>query len=295
MNSIPKLIRRFFGILILSVFLLLFLNLALLIFTAGRQLKSQGGWATADTISAGLTKQSDGPYVLDASAAAQLKTDNAWAVLIDGQTLQITWHSDFLPKEIPSSYSVADIAYLSRAYLRDYPTATSSHPDGLLVVGFPKDRFWKLVHNTYDYQLIADFPKTALLFICMNFLLMFLIYMAVTTRLLGTIKPIIEGIKELPGGQHVFVRESGLFSEIARAVNRTSEKLRMQETALRRQEQARANWIAGVSHDIRTPLSVVMGYAGQLENSHHLSEDERKKAAAIVKQSARIKNLCTQN
>ena len=34
-----------------------------------------------------------------------------------------------------------------------------------------------------------------------------------------------------------------------------------------------------------------MGYAGQLENSHHLSEDERKKAAAIVKQSARIKNL----
>ena len=77
MNSIPKLIRRFFGILILSVFLLLFLNLALLIFTAGRQLKSQGGWATADTISAGLTKQSDGPYVLDASAAAQLKTDNA--------------------------------------------------------------------------------------------------------------------------------------------------------------------------------------------------------------------------
>ena len=103
MNSIPKLIRRFFGILILSVFLLLFLNLALLIFTAGRQLKSQGGWATADTISAGLTKQSDGPYVLDASAAAQLKTDNAWAVLIDGQTLQITWHSDFLPKEIPSS------------------------------------------------------------------------------------------------------------------------------------------------------------------------------------------------
>ena len=291
MNSIPKLIRRFFGIFILSVFLLLFLNLALLIFTAGRQLKSQGGWATADTISAGLTKQSDGPYVMDASAAAQLKTDNAWAVLIDGQTLQITWHSDFLPKEIPSSYSVADIAYLSRAYLRDYPTATSSHPDGLLVVGFPKDRFWKLVHNTYDYQLIADFPKTALLFICMNFLLMFLIYMAVTTRLLGTIKPIIEGIKELPGGQHVFVRESGLFSEIARAVNRTSEKLRMQETALRRQEQARANWIAGVSHDIRTPLSMIMGYAGQLEESPMVPESMRSKASVIREQSIRMKHL----
>ena len=60
---------------------------------------------------------------------------------------------------------------------------------------------------------------------------------------------------------------------------------------MRKKETARANWIAGVSHDIRTPLSMVMGYAGQLESSCNLSESEQKKAAVIVKQSKRMKDL----
>lgn len=291
MKSIPRLIRRFFGILVLSVFLLLFLNLALLVFAAGRQVKNQGGWTAADGISAALTKQAEGQYALGAEAAAQLEADNAWAILIDGQTLQVTWHSEYLPQEIPSSYGIDDIAYLSRAYLRDYPTTTSSHPDGLLVVGFPKDRYWKLIYNTYDYKLIANFPKTALLFICMNLLLIFLIYMAVTGRLLGTVNPIIEGIKKLPEEESVHVRETGLFSEIARAINRTAEKLRTQALSLRRQEQARANWIAGVSHDIRTPLSMIMGYAAQLEESPAIPENMRSKASVIRQQSIRMKNL----
>jgi len=34
-----------------------------------------------------------------------------------------------------------------------------------------------------------------------------------------------------------------------------------------------------------------MGYAGQLENSLHISQEDRKKATMIIKQSARMKNL----
>ena len=36
---------------------------------------------------------------------------------------------------------------------------------------------------------------------------------------------------------------------------------------------------------------MIMGYAGQLEHSKNLSEIECKKAAVIVKQSSRIKDL----
>ena len=58
-----------------------------------------------------------------------------------------------------------------------------------------------------------------------------------------------------------------------------------------KKDAARANWIAGVSHDIRTPLSMVMGYAGQIENLTYLREEDRKKASAIVRQSRRMKGL----
>lgn len=63
-----------------------------------------------------------------------------------------------------------------------------------------------------------------------------------------------------------------------------------------RQEQqvrdaARSNWINGVSHDIRTPLSVVMGYAAQLEEAADLTLEYKQKAAAIRSQSQVIRDL----
>lgn len=59
----------------------------------------------------------------------------------------------------------------------------------------------------------------------------------------------------------------------------------------RKREQARIEWIAGISHDIRTPLSVVMGYADTLEHSEGLSEEARQQAAVIRHQSMVMKEL----
>lgn len=63
-----------------------------------------------------------------------------------------------------------------------------------------------------------------------------------------------------------------------------------------RQEQqvrdaARSGWINGVSHDIRTPLSVVMGYAAQLEDAPDLTPQHKRQAAAIRAQSQVIRDL----
>ena len=46
----------------------------------------------------------------------------------------------------------------------------------------------------------------------------------------------------------------------------------------KKRERARIEWIAGISHDIRTPLSMVMGYADTLEHAEELPEDARQQA-----------------
>lgn len=56
-------------------------------------------------------------------------------------------------------------------------------------------------------------------------------------------------------------------------------------------DAARANWINGISHDIRTPLSVVMGYAAQLEDAPGLPPHCRRQASAIRVQSQVIRDL----
>lgn len=61
--------------------------------------------------------------------------------------------------------------------------------------------------------------------------------------------------------------------------------------AQRLRDEARTGWINGVSHDIRTPLSVVMGYAAQIEEDKTLPADRRRQAGAIRVQSQVIRDL----
>ena len=56
-------------------------------------------------------------------------------------------------------------------------------------------------------------------------------------------------------------------------------------------DAARSGWINGVSHDIRTPLSVVMGYAAQLEAAPDLTQEHKRQASAIRTQSQVIRDL----
>lgn len=56
-------------------------------------------------------------------------------------------------------------------------------------------------------------------------------------------------------------------------------------------DAARSDWINSVSHDIRTPLSMVMGYAAQLEGAENLPLERRKQAGIIRLQSQEIRDL----
>ena len=56
-------------------------------------------------------------------------------------------------------------------------------------------------------------------------------------------------------------------------------------------DAARSDWINGVSHDIRTPLSMVMGYAAQMEGAADLPLERRKQAGIIRAQSQAIRDL----
>lgn len=290
MKSVPKLIRRFVSIMLLSFVLLIILNFTLLIIYTIKQAPNVYPWKTAEDVADHLIQSKNG-YHLSEDTALELQHSNAWAIFIDNATMQVIWQTDNLPQTIPMSYSVSDIASLTRGYIDGYPTFTGETTNGLVVLGYPKDSFWKNMWPSWDYSFIANLPKTILSILIINVTLVFTIYMITNTKLLNSVKPIVNGIQSLPVLETVHIKEKGLLSELARSINKTSEILQSQNRHLRKKETARANWIAGVSHDIRTPLSMVMGYASQLENNTRLPEDDRKKAAVIVKQSKRMRNL----
>ena len=293
MKSVPKLIRRFVGILLLSSVLIVIINFVALAVLMASQApdKAASPYTIAAEAGKALQVSEHGNYVLSESMSAKLEDCGAWAIFIDNATLQVAWKTDNVPVTVPNDYTLSDIANLSVGYLDGYPAYTGENENGLVVLGFPKDSFWKHTRASWDYSLIANSPQTALTVLLVNVVLILAIYVITNMKLLKSVKPITMGIQDLSAGERVHIPETGVLSEISANINRTSDILQKQQEQLRKKETARANWIAGVSHDIRTPLSMIMGYAGQLESSCNLSEAERKKAAVIVKQSKRMKNL----
>ena len=291
MKSILRLTRRFVFTMLAAVAILLVMNSVLFISVAYQGMTNGSGWKEAMEVSAALTRLSDGGYLLQPEGAELLEEKGVWAILVQDGTGNVIWQSENLPEGIPMRYSAAAISQATRGYIADYPVTTADKDGDLVILGHPKERFWKLMWNTFDFQTVAGFPRTALLFLFINIGCIFLIYLAAVSGVLRSVRPIVDGIAALPEGGDVYIREKGLLADLAAAINRAAEKLRMQERELRKKETARANWIAGVSHDIRTPLSMVMGYAGQLEESPALPEEERRKAGVIRLQSIKMKNL----
>ncbi len=290
MKGMAKLIRRCVGILSVSTFLILALNVCLFVAISMRQTANVGPWTTAKETAQELRKEEDG-YVLSRKMEMELASEHAWAIYIDNETLKVKWHTKELPQTVPMSYTASEIAQLTRGYIDGYPTYTGGTEDGLMVLGYPKDRYWKHMTPSWDYDFIKNVPGTFLFVLGINIAAISLIYLVTNTKFLKSITPIAQAIEKLPSGEAIEISQRGLLAGLAAKINQTAQILQAQQRELRRREMARANWISGVSHDIRTPLSMVMGYAGQLAVNPLLSALERERADIICQQSIKIKNL----
>lgn len=292
MKSTQKLLKRIVFILISSGAFLLLFNILLFLFLNRNEINTaqkMGPKSTAVSVSNSLHVENN-KFLLSNSTENMLKNKKIWAMLINNHTGSVLWSFD-LPSEIPLSYTMTDVAKFSRNYLKDYPVFVIEHKNGLLVLGYPKGSYWKLYNNYLETSAIKSMPYQFLFFILSNIFLIFLIYFIANTNLLRSVNPIINGIESLPYKEDVHVKESGSLSEIASCINKTSEVINQKDYELRKKDEARANWIAGVSHDIRTPLSIILGYASKLENNNDLSDDLKKQAEIIRIQSLKMKNL----
>lgn len=211
-----------------------------------------------------------------------LRDNNIWAIYLNMEG-NVIWGID-IPEEIPEQFSIQDIAVIAKGYLADYPIFIRNTNDGMLLIGYPQDSYVKLLSNYLSMQSIKTLSIFVLIVLVTDFIILFLIYYFSKRKILRNTEPIIASLETLGGGKPTFLSVYGELSEIANSVNKASH-------ILSRQNQARANWISGVSHDIRTPLSMIMGYAEQIEHVKNIDIHIRREAEIIRQQSVKIKEL----
>ena len=216
------------------------------------------------------------------NAVQKLRQYNIWAMYLT-PTGKCFWTLD-LPEEVPQNYNIQDVALFSKGYLEDYPVFVWNTDEGLLVLGYPKNSYMKLTSNYYSIEAIQKIPLYVIGMVGMDALCLFLAYYFSKRRIIQNTEPIVDAIETLADGKPASLHVEGELSEIAGSVNKASQ-------IISRQNEARANWISGVSHDIRTPLSMIMGYAGRIAANETTSNTVREQAEIVRKQSVKIKEL----
>ncbi len=288
MEGTVRILRRFISAtMIISTFLLIFnfMLLGVWVFKGMNERHSPG--AVVQKVAEGLYPLSNS-YSLDSSPEKLLKQNNAWAMLIDNTGHKV-WNY-MLPDEIPDTFSLADVAKFSRNYLMDYPVFVWEHDEGLVLVGYPKESLAKYQH-ILPTGWVSSLPLRITSLLVGNIALALLLSLFIGSRLIRSIHPLTQGIQDLAEDQAVYVEPKGVLVNLAQSVNRASSLLKQRNDSLKTRDEARSNWIAGISHDIRTPLSMVLGYASDLEENSDIPSEQRLQAGIIRQQADKLRSL----
>ena len=194
------------------------------------------------------------------------------------------------PDTFPDHYTSGEIAAFSRWYLQDYPVKVWRSDYGLLVAGYEKGSVWKF-NIEYSESFMNRLPTYFKVIFWVNLTIVLCLIGYLGYRFYCSLQPLSEGIGMLSMNRKVHLAQKGSLSKLAAQINKTSDILEKQRASLERRDGARTEWIAGVSHDIRTPLAVIMGYADQLEHDETLSALQREYAGTIKTQSMNIRKL----
>lgn len=233
--------------------------------------------------------QEEGTWKISPSGQAFLE-DNACVFLMllseQGEILY-SWN---LPQQLDRRYTLSDVASFTRWYLEDYPVYVWDTDGGVLVVGKEKGSTFKY-NMVYSMRELNSLLSAVPFFLLWNLFLFLLILLFLGKRFYRSLCPISNGIEKLAQGKMIQIHTKGAVKDIGEKLNQASCILEKQRKEIERRDNARTEWISGVSHDIRTPLSMIMGYADSLENDANLTEENRQQAGIIKKQSLKIKNL----
>ncbi|MCM3701179.1 sensor histidine kinase KdpD [Paenibacillus macerans] len=287
MQGVMTMLRRFIGATMLLSLLLMAFNLVLLGTIVFSENKQRNPESVVREVAEQLVVHSDG-FRLAGPAEKLLDEHEAWAMLLDSKG-KIAWEYK-LPKQLPRTYSLVDVAKFSRNYLLDYPVFIWEKDTGLLVLGYPQHTYAKY-QVSYFKDWIQSLPVRIVLLLVCNLVLFIVLSVCLGAWCMRSIKPLVSGIHGLTKQEPVQVKAKSIFRDLADSINAASRMLQEQNRALKARDEARSNWIAGISHDVRTPLSMILGYASDLEDHSALPLDQQQQAGIIRRQGEKLRSL----
>ena len=110
-----------------------------------------------------------------------------------------------------------------------------------------------------------------------------------TKRIVQSLEPLNEGVRQIHNNNYAYrvdYRNNDEFRPICNAFNEMAAELETSTTRQKKDEANRRELIAGISHDLRTPLTSIKGYIEGIETGVASTSEMQEKYLGIIKHKA---------
>ncbi|MBU3204964.1 sensor histidine kinase [Clostridium algidicarnis] len=244
-----------------------------------------------------LIKDKDKVYI-HSDGEDILKREEAWIQVLDeegnevynyGKPVKVKNH--YTPVELINAYKYISADSMSTIFISEKELRDINYS---YIIGFSSERINRNVIS-YDVYNLGNGLKTGLYIILLIDTLIALLFgYLFSRRLTKPLVGIINDVKDLSEGNYNLKRgEKGIYKEVYYNINNLSSKLRSNEEERKKLDKMREEWISNISHDIKTPLVSVKGYAEILSSEEYdcTKEEVREYSKIIEDKSNYIKDL----
>ncbi|EKN71068.1 integral membrane sensor signal transduction histidine kinase [Neobacillus bataviensis LMG 21833] len=235
----------------------------------------------------------------------KLKKENAWVQLIDSKG-KVVDHVGVEKNTDANPYSLQKLHHLANKKSDSIDAYHDAQSKQTVIVGI-QDSISPL---NREISLVKTLSKG---FVVIPILLLLLLLMATfwyarkfgvpLITMMKWIQNLGNGVFEQPYDLHqhlVMLNKKGklkrkyrLYKEFIATLSQLTATLKENETQRLKMTQTREEWISGISHDLKTPLSSISGYAQMMESDHYswTPEETREFAGIITQKSTYMMDL----
>ena len=228
-------------------------------------------------------KNGKGTLQIEDIGLERLDEYDLWLQVIDETGQEVFSHNK--PENFPAKYTASELMAFSTSDYEDGNTVfvSSFEEDGQTwnyLIGFPYDvGKYMLYYNGEVVGRLKPVFTLSLFGVIFAGSALFLIYGIWLTRQTGKIA---KGIGNISRRVYKTIPEKGTFGSVYMALNKMNEEIRHSDQIKEETDRVRREWITNITHDLKTPLSPVKGYAELLADGTDVDAKAAQEYGTII-------------
>lgn len=238
-------------------------------------------------------KEENGDLIIEDIGINRLDEYRLWLQVLDENGKEIFSHNK--PKEFPAVYSASELTSLGTSnYKYGNTVFVGSYENSArtwsYLIGFPYDIGKHVLY--YNGENVGRLGSVFRIAVGVAFVLFVAFLFLYGFWLTGHLAKISKGIDGLSERSYSPLPEKGVFREVYRELNQMDNKIHNSDKLQENTERTRREWISNITHDLKTPLSPIKGYAELLSlGSVPDSETVREYGQIILKNANHAQKL----